>query len=304
MERELIKNFEQITGILNKENKYCRVAVIEGYDEHTQEAISRALKEDIAEFYLVGDSNKLNSYIKTLSLYKDKIHVINAETDETSATLAVNLIRTRRADCIMKGLISTDILLKALLNKDTGILKRGHVLTHIGAMKIPTYNKMLFVSDSAVIPFPTLQQRIEMIKYAINVCHNFGIEQPRIALIHCTEKISPKFPITIDYQQIVDMAKKGLFGNAIIDGPIDVKCACSKNAAEIKGINSPINGLADVLIMPDIEAANAFYKALTTFLDTDIADALQGAECPVVLTSRSDSSAVKFDSLVMACLTC
>lgn len=115
-------------------------------------------------------------------------------------------------------------------------------------MQIPTYDKLLFFSDAAVIPRPTLQQRIEMIWYAIHTCRHFGIEQPRIALIHCTEKVSAKFPHSLDYVNIVELAEAGEFGNVIIDGPLDVKTSCEKTSGDIKGIVSPINGEADVLI--------------------------------------------------------
>lgn len=303
VEKGMIKNFDDLENILVRNKKRCRVAVVNGYDESSQKAIYKALDDGFAEFYLVGDASKLKPYESRLSVHKDRVHVIDVEDDGTAAATAVNLVRSGGADCIMKGIISTDVLLKAVLNKDNGIIRQGKVLTHIGAMKIPTYDKMLFISDVAVIPFPTIEQRIEMIKYAINVCHDFGIRQPRIALIHCTEKISQKFPITLDYKRIMEIAGEGKFGDAIIYGPMDVKCACNKEADDIKGLKSPVDGKADVLIMPDIEAANAFYKAMTTFTDTVIAAALQGAECPVALTSRSDSATIKFNSLAMACLS-
>ena len=190
-----------------------------------------------------------------------------------------------------------DVILK---NKVTN---KGKVLTHLAVMQIPTYDKLLFFSDAAVIPRPTLQQRIEMIWYAIRACHHFGIEQPRIALIHCTEKVSAKFPHSLDYVNIVELAEAGEFGNVIIDGPLDVKTACEKTSGDIKGIVSPINGEADVLIFPNIESGNAFYKAVSLFSHADMAGLLQGPVCPVVLPSRSDSGLSKYYSLAMACLT-
>ena len=178
----------------------------------------------------------------------------------------------------------------------------GNVLSHVSAMRSPAYHKMLFMSDAAVIPYPTFEQRIAMIRYVIRLCNLYGIEQPRIALIHCTEKVSPKFPITLDYQKIVEMCQAGEFGNAIIDGPSDLKCAVDKESADIKGIHSPLEGNADAVIMPDIEAANVYYKAITAFTDTRLAVGLQGTSCPVTLTSRADSAETKYNSLAMACL--
>lgn len=154
----------------------------------------------------------------------------------------------------MKGIINTDNLLHAILDKEKGLLPKGKILTHLAVMEIPTYHKLLFFSDAAVIPRPTLQQRIEMIWYAICTCRHFGIEQPRIALIHCTEKVSAKFPHSLDYVNIVELAEAGEFGNVIIDGPLDVRTACEQASGDIKGIVSPINGQADVLIFPNIES--------------------------------------------------
>ena len=201
------------------------------------------------------------------------------------------------------GIINTDNLLHAILDKEKGLLPKGKILTHLAVMQIPTYDKLLFFSDAAVIPRPTLQQRIEMIWYAIHTCRHFGIEQPRIALIHCTEKVSAKFPHSLDYVNIVELAEAGEFGNVIIDGPLDVKTSCEKTSGDIKGIVSPINGEADVLIFPNIESGNAFYKAVSLFSHADMAGLLQGPICPVVLPSRSDSGLSKYYSIAMACLT-
>lgn len=162
------------------------------------------------------------------------------------------------ADILMKGIINTDNLLHAILDKEKGLLPKGKILTHLAVMQIPTYDKLLFFSDAAVIPRPTLQQRIEMVWYAICTCRRFGIEQPRISLIHCTEKVSAKFPHSLDYVNIVELAEAGEFGNVIIDGPLDVRTSCEQASGDIKGIVSPINGQADVLIFPNIESANAF----------------------------------------------
>jgi phosphotransacetylase len=200
----------------------------------------------------------------------------------------------------MKGIINTDNLLKAVLNKEHGLLPQGRILTHLTVLHVPTYEKLLFFSDAAVIPSPTLAQRIQMIKYAVDVCHRFGIERPRVSLIHCSEKVNPKFPVTIDYTEIVKMCANGEFGNAIVDGPLDVRVSCDKASMEMKGIHSPIDGDADVLLFPDIEAANCFYKSATLFAHGEIAGMLMGPECPVVLPSRSDSARTKFYSLAMA----
>lgn len=277
----MIKDFSELTQRL-KNGKCCRVVAIEAIDDHSKEAIERAESEGWAQ-----------------------VTNIHLSTVEESAAEAVRMIHRGEAEVVMKGILNTDVLLRAIINKDNreeGLLPVGNVLSHVSAMRIPAYHKMLFMSDAAVIPYPTFEQRIAMIRYVIRLCNLYGIEQPRIALIHCTEKVSPKFPITLDYQKIVEMCQAGEFGNAIIDGPSDLKCAVDKESADIKGIHSPLEGNADAVIMPDIEAANVYYKAITAFTDTHLAVGLQGTSCPVTLTSRADSAETKYNSLAMACL--
>ena len=181
------------------------------------------------------------------------------ELPERAAEKAVALIRRGDADVLMKGLIGTDILLRAILNKVSGLLPEGRVLTHISVAEIPSYPKLLFFTDVAVIPYPTQKQRIEQVRYTASVCHQLGILEPHIALIHCAEHGGRQFPFVDGYQDIKRMAEAGAFGRCIVDGPLDVKSACSLEALKAKGISSPLDGESDVLVMPDIEAGNAFF---------------------------------------------
>ncbi|MBE6288441.1 MAG: phosphate butyryltransferase [Mediterranea massiliensis] len=298
---EPIRDFSQLTAHLKSLNQRKRIVLVCAKDPNTEYAISRSLEEGIAEFILVGDSAILEKYT-SLNQYRDYVKTIHIEDPDEAAREAVRIIRRGEADILMKGIINTDNLLRAILDKEHGLLPPGKVLTHLAAMQIPTYDKLLFVSDAAVIPRPTLQQRIEMIWYAIRSCRKFGIQQPRISLIHCTEKVSAKFPHSLDYVNIVELCEAGEFGNAIIDGPLDVKTSCEKTSGDIKGIVSPINGEADVLIFPNIESGNAFYKTVSLFCHADMAGLLQGPICPVILPSRSDSGLSKYYSIAMAIL--
>ena len=284
---EPIQNFAQLTAHLKQQNRRKRIAVVCANDPNTEYAITRALEEGIAEFLMIGDSAILEKS-PALKQYPDYVQTIHIEDSDEAAREAVRIVREGGADILMKGIINTDNLLHAILDKEKGLLPKGKILTHLAVMEIPTYHKLLFFSDAAVIPRPTLQQRIEMIWYAICTCRHFGIEQPRVALIHCTEKVSAKFPHSLDY--------------VIIDGPLDVRTACEQASGDIKGIVSPINGQADVLIFPNIESGNAFYKSVSLFANADMAGLLQGPICPVVLPSRSDSGLSKYYSIAMACL--
>lgn len=296
---EPIRSFDQLIAHLKKQNKRKRIAVVCANDPNTEYAIARALEEGLAEFLMIGDSAVLQKY-PTLSNYPDLVKVIHIEDPDEAAREAVRIVREGGADVLMKGIINTDNLLRAILDKEKGLLPKGKILTHLAVMQIPTYEKLLFFSDAAVIPRPTLQQRIEMIWYAIRTCHSFGIRQPRISLIHCTEKVSAKFPHSLDYVNIVELAEAGEFGDVIIDGPLDVRTSCERASSDIKGIVSPIDGQADVLIFPNIESANAFYKSVSLFAHAEMAGLLQGPVCPVVLPSRSDSGLSKYYSMAMA----
>ena len=297
-----IRDFESLFGYLSDESRpRVRVAVVCPHDDHTLEAVEGALAEGFADFVLVGKSDVINN-LSLLSDHADRVELVEVDDPDEAARVAGGLVREGRADVLMKGLINTDNLLRAVLNKEAGLLPKGNVLTHATAAQIPGRDKLLFFSDAAVIPFPTLDQRVAIVADMARLCRTFGIETPRIALIHCSEKISPKFPVTTDYVELRQRAADGAFGEAIVDGPMDVKTAVDAHSGEVKGIVSPINGQADALIFPDIEAGNVFYKTITCFAGSLNAGMLMGTSAPVVLPSRSDSTRSKLSSLAMACL--
>ena len=218
----------------------------------------------------------------------EPIYVDGDDKDEC-ARRAVALCKNGDADILMKGLINTDVLLRAILDKEKGILRPGHVL--------------LFFTDAAVIPVPTPAQRRQQIRYMNYVCHALGIEEPRISLIHCAEKVSTKaFPYTADYIDIIAEAQMGAFGRCIIDGPLDLKTSLDSVSLHEKGIKSVIDGQADALIFPDIVAGNVFYKTLTLFGYAKTAGVLQGTQCCCVLPSRADSPDSKYYSLALAAI--
>ena len=271
-------------------------------DPHTEYVITRSLHEGFADFLLVADTpHLLNSeYIRMQ--YPDHVKVYEATSPDKAAQEAVSLIREGHADVLMKGIINTDNLLRAVLNKEHGILPKGNVLSHITVAQIPTYKKLLFFSDAAVIPRPTLEQFEAMLLYDLEVCRRMGIEAPRVALIHCTEKVNEKFPHTLDYVTLKERAAVGAYGNMYLDGPMDVKTACDAHSGEVKGISSPVVGHADLLIFPNIESGNTFYKTVSLFGDANMAGMLRGTTSPVVVPSRADSGNSKYYSLALACV--
>ena len=299
---ETIRSFEDMVVHLAQRGGRKRVAIVWAADQYSQESVIRALQVGFIDAIFVGCQKEVEGNPRLMK-YENHIEFVEAADRDEAARISVRMVREGKADILMKGLINTDNLLHVVLDKETGILPRGNVLTHITASQLPEYDKMLFFTDSAVIPYPTQEQRIQQIRYMVYVCHALGIEEPKISLIHCTEKVNEKyFPFTLGYKEIINMAENGDFGRCIIDGPLDLKTSVSPESMRIKGINSPIGGEADALIFPDIEAANVFYKSITLFLGVETAGVLQGTMAPVVLPSRSDSKLCKFYSLALAAI--
>lgn len=257
--------------------RQLRIAAVNPTDEASRKALQQVEQSRLAEVIVVDD-----------------------HLPERAAEKAVALIRRGDADVLMKGLIGTDVLLRAILNKVSGLLPEGNVLTHLSVAEIASYPKLLLFTDAAVIPYPTLKQRTAQVRYAVATCHGMGILQPKVALIHCAEHGGRQFPFVDDYPHIIRMAEAGAFGRCIVDGPLDVKSACSLEALQAKGISSPLQGEADVLVMPDIEAGNAFYKSMTLFAQARTAGMLCGTRCPIVVPSRGDSAEAKFNSILFA----
>ena len=280
LDMKAIQCFDELVEHLKASGVRRRVAVVCGRDESTSGAVERAVKAGFAE----------------------AIYVDNDDVDVAAAE-AVALVREGKADVIMKGLLNTDNLLKAILNKETGILPKGRVLTHLCCAKMEQYDKLLFMTDVAVIPYPTKEQREQQLIYLLDLCRNMGVEKPRIALISCSEKVNPKhFPCTVEYRELVEQANAGQFGPCIVDGPLDLKTSLSPAALHKKGLTSPLEGRSDGLIFSDIQAGNVFYKSITLFCQAQTAAILQGPQVPVVLTSRADSADNKFYSLALACV--
>lgn len=291
-----IENFDELVAYLAGGMEPKRVAVVCPYDESTQGAVQKAMDEGFVKPILVGDPKLMGGALKEVPRLK-------AADDDDAAAKAVELVRQGMADVLMKGMLNTDNLLRAVLNKETGILEKGKVLTHLTCAQLPQYDKLLFMSDVAVIPQPTKEQREQQLRYLLRLCRSMGIKEPGVSLLNCSEKVDERhFPHTVEYRELVDRAKKGDFGACIVDGPLDLKTSLSGRALKKKGLSSPLRGHADALIFPDIEAGNLFYKTITLFCNATTAAILQGTKVPVVLPSRGDSPETKFNSIALACI--
>lgn len=299
-----ISSFTELTQYLQAVSVRKIIAVANAVDEHTVAAVLMAVEKGLIEAYLIGDVAAIESpqlFEQNPSPY---IHIVDIP-DVLQATLeAVRMVRQGEADILMKGLVNTDVILRAILDKEKGLLPPGKVMTYNAALQIPSYHKLLFFSDPAVIPSPTVEQRTAMVKYAIATAYKFGVEQPKVALIHATEIANPKIHYMQDYLDIMAAWRRGEFGNVIMDGPLDIFLALDHDRGSIKNVPSPVLGDADILIFPNFESANIFYKSVSLFAGADMGGLLQGTDKPVVMTSRSESTQSKFNSIAMACVLC
>ncbi len=289
----MISNFNNLIERLRLNGVRHCIAVVEGKDVSTQSAVAEAIKAGFASAIFIGRRSEVE-HSEILRDVMDFITFEEADNPDEAAGKACGLVRSGKATVLMKGLLNTDNLLRAILNKEQGLLPAGKVLSHITAASIPGFDRLLFFTDVAVIPYPTQEQRLAIVGYAADVCHKLGITCPRIALTHCSEKVSEKFPHTLGYADIIERGKKGEWGNVIIDGPLDVRTSVDAEGCRIKGISSPLEGKADVLVFPDIEAGNTFYKTISFFLHADMAGMLVGTICPVVLPTRAANGRSKF----------
>lgn len=303
MKMEPTVDFKALPQRLRSMAKCVTVAVACPADAHTEEVIERSISEEFAKFILVAVEQNAAVAERLHAKYPDRTAIILATDVDDASRKAVAEVRQGRAQVLMKGTVNTDNLLRAVLNKECGLLEKGHVLTHIAVAEIPGLQRLLFFTDAAVIPYPTTEQFHAQLGYIADTYRSVtGNDCPRVALTHCTEKVSEKFPLTLSYEELKKEAREGAFGSIEVDGPMDVKTACDAESGAIKGIASPVVGNADILIFPDIEAGNTFYKAITLFAKATVAGMLAGTTAPVAVTSRADTVESKFYSLATACM--
>jgi phosphotransacetylase len=237
-----------------------------------------------------------------MSIDKNIFTIVDSENEGRASHEAVALVKSGQADIVMKGLVGTDRFLKAVMDKENGLMLPGATLTYVGAIQVPAYHKLLFITDPAVIPFPDLEQKIAMAEYAIEMARDFGIKKPKVALIGASEKMSRHFQNSVDYAIMCKMAERGQIKNCTLDGPLDIFLACDKESVKIKGIDTPVNGDADILLFPNLESSNPFYKGLMLFGNGELGGIIRGTARPVILMSRSESEKSKYYCIALACL--
>ena len=295
-----MRNFKEVIEAARQAGpKTLSVAVAQ--DEDVLRAVKSAVESGIVKPILVGDKNKIVNIAKEIDFSLDGIEIIDI-LDLKEATLkAVALVSSGRAQILMKGMVDTSIVLSSVLDKVVG-LRTGKTLSHIAVFFVPTYHKMLMVTDAAMNIEPDLNKKKEILQNAVEFAHSLGIANPKCAVICVKETISQSMRHTVEAGQLVDMNKAGEIEGCIDGGPFALDNAISKEAAEHKGIRHEVAGDADILLMPQIEAGNVLYKSLTFLANAESAGIVLGAGAPIVLTSRADNDVAKLNSIALASL--
>jgi phosphate butyryltransferase len=289
---------EKVIGL----NKKSRIAVAWAQDTNTIGAVYKAVANGFAEALLIGKPDEIKESCRNAGIDDSLFTIIPSDNENQASREAVRLTKNGEADIVMKGLVGTDIFLKAVMDRENGLMMPDAVLSYVGAIEIPAYHKLLFITDPAVIPFPDLDQKLAMVDYAIEMTGKFGIAKPKVALIGASEKMSRHFSNNVDYAIMCKMADRHQIKNCVIDGPLDIFLACDKKSVDIKGVDTPVNGDADILVFPSLESSNPFYKGLMLFASGELAGMIRGTIKPVILMSRSESEKSKYFCVALACL--
>lgn len=298
----MIKNLNELLTHV-KERAPKRLIAAWANDAHTIEACADAVREGIAKVTLVGDVEIIVDVCDSLGIHKSMFEVVDCKDETSAINKAVEMVSQGKGDILMKGLLSTDKYMRGILSKEAGLVPPKGILSHVSVIDLPHYEKLLVVSDVAVIPLPDLNTKKAIVGYCFDVARRLGIEKPRMALIAPSEQVLPNIPSSAEAAILTMMNRRGqLAKGAVLEGPLALDVAIDPESARIKGLESEVAGEADSLVFPNIESANVFFKCCTKIAHAEIAAIVVGAKVPCVLTSRGDSAATKLYSIALASL--
>ena len=280
-----------------------RLAVAYGQDSHTIEAVYDAYKEGLVEPTLYGDKPIIEKVCAELNIPVTAFNIVDVKKDTEAISMAVASVKAGTADVLMKGLVSTDKYMRGILNKEKGLVPPKGILTHVSLVELPSYHKLLVISDVAIIPAPDFKQKQKQIQFLAETANLLGVATPKIACISATEQVLPTVQSNLECAILAKMGDRGQLGNVMVDGPLSLDVALYKEVAEHKKVKgSAIAGDVDCLLFPNIESGNVFFKAASHIGGGELAAIVKGAQAPCVLTSRGDSALSKKYSIALACL--
>lgn len=297
----MIKNLKDILNILKGE-KQAILSVAAAEDKEVLKAVKESVERGIIKPILVGDGAKIKSISQEINFDLTGIKILNSSNIEESAKIAVELVSTKNADFVMKGILDTSVLLKSVLNKDYG-LRTDSILSHVMIYQMDNYHKLLLLTDGGMNISPNYEQKEKILKNAIQAANALGMETVKVACLAAKEKVNPKMQATVDGDLLQKASIDGRFGkDIIVEGPLALDVALSKEASNIKGFKSSISGDVDILLVPTIEVGNGIGKSFTYMANAKSAGVIMGAKAPIVLVSRSDSYESKLYSIAYGAL--
>lgn len=276
-----------------------RLVLAAAHNAHAIGAVINAHKNELIDGILIGDEPKIIEIASEKKFDLSPLTVINEPDNAAAAAKAVKMVAAKEADILMKGNLSTAILLKAVLNKEYG-LRTGEQISHLALFELPAYHKLIGLTDAAMNIAPDLCEKVSITRNAVEYFRKLGIEEPKVAMLSAVETVNPDMKSSMEASAIAKMGDRGQIKNCIIDGPLAFDNAISKKSAGLKCITSPVAGDADILVADDIDVANVLYKALIYFASAKGAAVILGASAPIVLTSRSDTDETKLNSIALA----
>ncbi|MBB6631824.1 phosphate butyryltransferase [Clostridium algidicarnis] len=296
----MAKTFDEVLSKVKK-GKMRTVAVAVAQDEPVLEAVKAAKEQGIANAILVGDEKAIKEIAKQINMDLEGFEIVNEENIVKAALKAVELVSTGKADMVMKGLIDTANFLRAVLNKEIG-LRTGKLMSHVAVFEIPKYDRLIFMTDAAFNMYPDIKAKIDIINNSVYVAKAIGVDMPKVAPICAVEVVNPDMPATVDASILSKMNDRGQIKDCIVDGPFALDIALSMEAAKHKKVGGQVAGQADIMLLPNIEAANVMYKTLTYTTESKNGGLLVGTSAPVIVTSRADSFETKLNSIALAAL--
>jgi phosphotransacetylase len=288
---------------LAKENPPTRVAVAAAAHKLVLQSVQRAVDQGLIIPLLIGREEDIREQASAIGWELTNELIVSTPTNKAAADVAVDLVRQGEAQVLMKGYLHTDEMLRAVLRHDTG-LRTDRLLSHVFVLEVPTYHKLLLITDAAINISPDIPQKAAIAQNAVDLARKLGVELPKVAALSSVETINPNIPSTVHAACLSKMAERGQIKNALVDGPLAFDNAISATAAQDKGIISPVSGDVDVVVVPDLDSGNILSKNLEYLASAKMAGIVMGASAPVVLTSRADPPRARVYSLALASLLC
>ncbi len=295
-------NFDEMMNAIRKNAGKKIVAVAAAHDHEALECAAKAKKEQLADFILIGRTEKIKEILLSLGEAPDTWEMIEEASDAKAAEKAVSLASEKKADALMKGLLHTSVFLRALFSKEYGLVPPKSLVSQVTVTEYPEQNRLVLITDCAVNVNPTYAEKIQILNNAASLAHRLGMDCPKAACIAPVEVINEKMPETIEAAMLSKANERGQIKNCLVDGPLALDNALSMEAARAKAIESPVAGQADILLMPNLCTGNALDKSLRYFAGLKTGSAVIGANVPIIMTSRSDSAQNKLHAVALSVL--